>query len=121
MKHVDLDFTKLEIHDHYCIVRTGQGVDVSLANHVQMRDTVEREINGPYGLIFDWVNSYSVNPEVIEAIRDNPRIACCAVVAYRDVTIKSLTGAVDIINKPGNFFSNLDDARQWVRDTLNRL
>lgn len=121
MKHVDLGFTKLEIHDCYGIVRTNEGVDISLADHKQVRDAVEQEIDGPYGLIFDWVNSYSVNPEVVEAIRDNPRIACCAVVAYRDATVTSLTDAKDIINKPGTFFNNLADAQQWVHDTLSHL
>ena len=69
----------------------------------------------------DWVNSYSVNPDVIEAIRDNPRIACCAVVAYREATVTSLADAKDVVNKPSIFCNNLNDAQQWVRDTLSRL
>lgn len=107
MKHVDLGFTQLEIHDHYGIVRTDEGVDISLDNHKQVREAIEQEIDGPYGIIFDMVNSYSVNPEVIESIRENPRIACAAVVAYRDATRKSLAGAAETINKPGKFFDNL--------------
>ncbi|MEE8388288.1 MAG: hypothetical protein V3R65_06925 [Acidiferrobacterales bacterium] len=121
MKTVDLNFTKLEIHDCYSIVRTCEGVDVNLADHERMREAVEREIDGPYGLIFDWVNSYSVNPEVIEAIRINPRIACYAVVVYRDSTATSLASAAEAIGKPGTFCSNLNEAQQWVRETLGRL
>lgn len=121
MKQVDLGFTKLEIHKHYGIVRTREGTDVSLADHERMREVVEQEIDGPYGLIFDWVNSYSVNPEVIEAIRTNPRIVCYAVVAYRESTVKSLAGAAEIVDKPGTFCSNLTEAQQWVSDTLSRL
>jgi hypothetical protein len=119
MKHVDLGFTQLEIHDRYGIVRTNEGVDVGLAQHHQLRDAIEREIDGPYGLIFDWVHSYSVSPEVVEAIAGNPRIACCAVVAYRDATVKSLAGAAETINKPGLFCRDLVEAQQWVCDTLD--
>ncbi len=121
MKTVDLNFTNLEIYDCYAIVRTNEGADVILAEHKRMREAVEQEIDGPYGLIFDWVNSYSVNPEVIEAIRANLRIACYAVVAYRDSTVKSLAGAAEVIGKPGTFCNNLDEAQQWVRETLGRL
>ncbi len=121
MKAVDLNFTKLEIHDCYSIVRTSEGVDVSLADHQRMREAVEQEIDGPYGLIFDWINSYSVNPEVIEAIRTNPRIACYAVVVYRESTATSVAGAAEVIGKPGTFCSNLKEAQHWVRETLGRL
>lgn len=121
MKQVDLGFTYLEIYDCYAVIRTQEGVDVGLAHHVQMCDAVEREINGPYGLIFDWVNSYSVNPEVFEAMRTNPRIACYAVVSYRDSTITSLAGAAETIGKPGTFCDTLDEAQHWVRNTLNTL
>lgn len=121
MKKVDLGFTLLEIHDQYAVIRTQEGMDVTLDNHVQMRDVVEREIDGNYGLIFDWLNSYSVNPEVIEAIRSNDRIACYAVVSYRDSTIVSLAGAAEAIGKPGTFCNSLDEAQQWMQATLNRV
>jgi hypothetical protein len=117
MKQVDLGFTQLEIHDYYSIVRIGEGVDMTLANHEQILSEVEHEIDGPYGLIYDWINSCSVKADVIEAIRQNMRITCCVVIAYRDATVKSLAVAAEIINKPGTFCRSLDDARQWLRHT----
>lgn len=121
MKQVDLGFTAVEIYDCFAVIRTREGTDVSLANHVEMRDAVEREIVGSYGLIFDWINSYSVNPEVFEAIRTNPRIACYAVVSYRDSTVTSLAGAAETIGKPGTFCDTLGEAQHWVRNTMNAL
>ncbi len=121
MKQVDLGFTLLEIYDKYVIIRTNEGMDVTLDNHLQMRDVVEREIDGDYGLIFNWLNSYSVNPEVIEAIRTNDRIVCYAVVSYRPSTITSLAGAAEEIGKPGTFCSSLDEAQLWMRETLKSL
>ena len=44
MKQVDLGFTFLEIYNRYAIVRTNEGMDVTLDNHLQMKDVVEREI-----------------------------------------------------------------------------
>lgn len=120
MKTVSLDFTVLEIYPGYVVGRTDEGVNIDIAKHQQVLDIIHREINGPYALIIDEVNSYSVDFSVMLDLDNDPLLKCGAIVAYRFSTLKALACAVRIIGKPIRVFTSLDKAREWVAEYLQQ-
>lgn len=114
MKRVALDFTDLQIYPSFIVGRTHEGICVDLEKHQKVLDVVASEIDGPYGFIIDEVNDYSVSFEVMLHMKKDPSIACGAIVAYRNRTLKALACAVDFIGKPTKVFKNLEDAKAWV-------
>lgn len=115
MKEIDLGFTKLEIYDDYVIARARDGVDMALTMHQQAMEAVGKEIEDPWGMIIDMVNSYSVQLPVIHAIRDNQDIHSVAIVCYREASKVSMRQAADMIEKPAILACNLDEARDWIK------
>jgi hypothetical protein len=75
---------------------------------------------GDFGVILDEVNAYSMRFEAMLELKNNARIRCMAVVAYRPVTYGTTKMAFYVIKKPYRIFSNLDDARVWMQGEMER-
>lgn len=120
MKTVSLDFTDLEIYPGYVVGRTHEGVNIDAGKHQQVLDVIHEEINGPYALIIDEVNSYSVDFSVMVSLSRDPLLKCGAIVAYRYSTLKALACAVRIIGKPVRVFTSLRSAHEWVVEYLQQ-
>lgn len=121
LKSIDLGFAQLEIHDRYVVGRTREGMEIDPAAHGRVLDVVRKYIAPPFGFIVDEVNSYSVAWGVLEQIRNDPDIACCAAVIYRKITKVVLTPAGLFVKKPYGFFDSLPEAEAWVIGILDDL
>ena len=121
MKRIDLGFAELEIHDRYVVGRTREGVEVDPAAHGKVLEEVRKYITPPFGFIVDEVNSYSIACGVLELIRNDPEIACCAAVIYRKITEVVLAPASRFVKKPYGFFDSLQEAEAWVLGILDDL
>ena len=121
LKRIDLGFSQLEIHDRYVVGRTQEGVEVDPAAHSRALEEVRKYIAPPFGIIIDEVNSYSIACGVLEQIRNDPDIACCAAVIYRKITEVVLTPAGRFVKKPYGFFDSLPEAEAWVLSILDDL
>jgi len=118
MEVVDLGFTRLEFRPGYVVVRTVEGADIDLAQHRQVIAAIEQRIDGNYGFLLDEVNSYSVRLGVMVDVRQNPRLKCLAIVAYRGAT-RMLAGMVaGTIEKPFEVFPALEQASAWMEEQL---
>lgn len=119
MKCIDLGFAELEVYDDFMIGRTREGINIDLDKHNQVIDKLASEFEGSYGWILDEVNSYSVDLNVLFAVKNDPRIACCAAVSYRNATRIVLNQAARLINKPCRFCESISEAQTWVRHQLS--
>jgi len=118
MEVVDLGFTRLEFRPGYVVVRTIHGADIDLEQHRQAIAEIERRFDGDYGFLLDEVNSYSVRLGVMVDVRQNPRLKCLAIVAYRGAT-RMLAGMIaGTIDKPFEVFPTLDQACTWMEEQL---
>lgn len=118
MERVDLGFTQLEVGVSSALVRTREGVDVTVELHRSMVCEIESRVAGDYGVILDDVNSYSLRFGTLIEIRTNPRIKCIAVVAYRASTYEIAELAGSCIEKPLRIFSSPQTAHRWIEQQL---
>lgn len=114
MEQINLGFTELEIHDNYVIGRTAEGETMTLAKHEQAMAAVRSRIDGRFTLVLDDVNSYSIDLDVMFAVRDDHAISAICVIAYRDSTRLVLKSAREIVKKPVFFFESLEAATLFV-------
>jgi hypothetical protein len=118
MEQVDLGYTRLEIGAGSMLVRTGEGVDVTVELHQAMIDEVEKRIAGDYGIVFDEISSYSIRFGVLAAMKQNLRLKCLAFVAYRPTTYEIAEIADACIEKPIQIFADTKTAYSWVARQL---
>lgn len=121
IKKIDFEFTSIEIYENYFVGRTKEGVSLSLDNHFEVLDQVNRYITPPYGMILDEVNSYSVEFPVIKQLRNDPNIACVGIVYHRLMTKMALSFANKFIGKPSKFSSDYNEIKNWVDEYIKEL
>ena len=119
MEVVDLGFTRLEFRSGYVIVRTVDGADIDLASHRQVIAEIEQRLDGDYGFLLDEVNSYSVRLGTMVEMRQNPRLKCMAIVAYRSATRIVATVVAGTISKPFEVFDSLGEACAWIEAQID--
>lgn len=118
IKKIDLEFTSIEIYDNFFVVRTKEGVKVTLDHHLEVMDRVNQYLSSPYGMILDEVNSYSVEFAVMMHVRNDPYLACIGIVYYRMATKIALSVGKKFIGKPSKFSSDYNEVESWVKDQL---
>jgi len=118
MDVVDLGFTRLEFKPGYVVVRTMEGADIDLAQHRQAIAEIEQHFDGDYGFLLDEVNSYSVRLGVMVEVRQNPRLKCFAIVAYRGATRILADMVARTVDKPFAVFPTLEQACTWMEEQL---
>ena len=118
MKTIELPFTILEIHNNYVVGRTKEGINLSIENHLQVLETLNKHLTSPYGFIVDEVNSYSIDLDVMLHIRKDKNIRCIGVVYYRTATKWALELGQHLIEKPVHFSSSINDVTEWVREQV---
>jgi hypothetical protein len=116
----ELAFSVLEIGNRYAVVSMHDGVELDLVKHNELMERIEERVNFPCVLILDDVNSYSVTLDVLMARREDRRICCFGVVAYRAVTHNIYRFAQDIIGKNTRFFPSRREAVAQVEQMLTR-
>ena len=115
MEVVDLGFTRLEFESDFIVVRVIEGVDIDSEHHRQLAAEIEKRTEGDYGLILDEVNSYSVRLGALMEMRQNPRLKCIAMIAYRPATHELARMYAGSINKPSQACNSIPEARVWIR------
>jgi len=114
MEQVDLGFAQLEVGAHGALVRTRNGVDITVELHQSIVGEIEKRIPGDYGVVFDDVHSYSMRFGTLVEIRTNRRLKCIAVVAYRPATYEIAELAASCIEKPLRVFAATTPAQAWI-------
>jgi len=118
MEEVELGYTRLEFRPGYVVVRTIEGADIDLAQHRKVIAEIEQRFDGDYGFLLDEVNSYSVRLGVMVDVRQNPRLKCIGIVAYRGAT-RMIAGMIaGTVDKPFKVFPTLEQASTWMEEQL---
>ena len=118
MKIIELPFTILELHGNYVVGRTKEGINLSIENHLEVLEILNKHLTSPYGFIVDEVNSYSIDLDVMLHIRKDKNIGCIGVVYYRIATKLALELGQDLTEKPVHFSSSINDVADWVREQV---
>jgi hypothetical protein len=120
LKTLDIGDVALEFETDYVICRVCEGADLLGEQASRTCAEIEARMAGDFGVILDEVNAYSMRFEAMLELKNNARIRCMAVVAYRPVTYGTTKMAFYVIKKPYRIFSNLDDARVWMQGEMER-
>ena len=121
MKFLRINKAELEIHDDLVIARFDEASDITSEEFVQIKKALVGNFSGKFAWISDKVNSFSIDPTLLDAIFDNfDNLVCIAQVNYgkkiRDST--DLADSFAPANKQFSSFVTLEDAIDWAKEKL---
>lgn len=119
MKIIELEYTTLTLSNQVIFACTKEGVVIDMDKHNEVLAIVQQNLIAPYGCILDEQFAYTVNFDVMLAMRDNPDLIAGAVLTHRFTTQKALEFVNPLIKKPVRFFKSAPDAENWVRSYIS--
>ena len=118
-RSIDLVHAVLEFDTRFVVCRAIEGMDLMDEHVSRICAEIESRMTGDYGIILDEVNPYSMRFEAMVEFRNNPRIRCFAIAAYRPVTYGTTKMAFFVIRKPYRVFPGLEEAKVWMSRQMN--
>jgi len=104
-------------HDDGIIIgEPAEGAEISARDTAQLVSAAESRFGGPFGLIANRVNSYSVDFESYRIVDQTPNLKALAVVIYRESAHPVASAEAHYLRStPFAVFDDLDAAIDWVR------
>ena len=116
IKHRDDGIVEFEFAD-------GINVDSSMAN--ELARMADENINEPFGLLSNRLNSYSLSFEAMSVLANYDRLAAVAIVVHSSksrmlVEIQNIFIST-LKKKPIEIFMDVDSAHSWLQTTLQNI
>jgi hypothetical protein len=111
---------RLQLYDAYTVVAVKEGVHIDFAEIEEISTALQNYYHDkPIGLIANRINRYSTNPLAVKQFFSNEHIVAGAIVGSQLTTRLNAEIEMDIIDgAPVAFFTELDQARIWVKTTV---
>ena len=112
-----LPYCRLQLYDAYTVVTVNVGVHIDFTEIVDISTVLQNHYHDkPFGLIANRINRYSTNPLAVKQFFSNEHIVAGAIVGTHLMTRLNAEIEMDIIDgAPVAFFTELDQARIWVK------
>lgn len=112
----DDNILAFEIHD---------GIEVDAAMVAELIHAADTAISGPFGILSDRINSYSLSFEAMDALAHYDKMRALAIVVHHSKT-RILVEAQNyfisaLSNKPIKVFLDTDSAIRWLHERLHEL
>lgn len=122
LKHFDLDFGKVSIHENILIAKLDEGILLDLESNQKLLD-LGKEIfqDKNYGYISHRVNSYTVDPMVYRESASRKNLKAIAVVSDDEMTRRNANQVEKKFYSDSNcfeVFASLDEAVNWIKTRL---
>jgi len=118
-----VELGELRFNHRYLVAVFDEGVDLNFENFSEITNIIKTQFeNRPFGFISNRINSYSIN--LSDANKFNkmfPNLKAYAVVAHNPITEKVFEIEEHFFTFNRKSFRNLDDAINWVENTLSSL
>lgn len=115
-----LPYCRLQLYDAYTVVSVNEGVHIDFTEIEEISTVLQNHYHDkPFGLIANRINRYSTNPLAVKQFFSNEHIVAGAIVGSQLTTRLNAEIEIDIIDgAPVAFFTELDQARIWVKTTV---
>ena len=115
-----LPYCRLQLYDAFTVVTVNEGVHIDFAEIEEISTVLQNHYHDrPFGLIANRINRYSTNPLALKQFFSNEHIVAGAIVGSHLTTRLNAEIEIDIIDgAPVAFFTELDEARIWVKTTV---
>lgn len=115
-----LPYCRLQLYDAYTVVTVNEGVHIDIAEIEEISTVLQNHYHDkPFGLIANRINRYSTNPLAVKQFFSNEHIVAGAIVGSHLTTRLNAEIEMDIIDgAPVAFFTELDQARIWVKTAV---
>jgi len=117
---IRFEYALVELRGNIAVLRVEEGADLFGEQMEAILDGIEQATNGFYSIVFDEVNSYSLQFEALKAISKRRMLRRIAIVAYRLVTVGVMRMAMCVANKPFDFFDSVERALPRLQEDLQR-
>ena len=116
----NLPYCRLQTYDDYTVVTVNEGVHIDFAEIEEIRSVLQQHYGDkPFGLIANRVNRYSTNPLAVRQFFSNHQVVAGAIVGSHLMTRLNAEIEKEVIDgAPVAFFTELDDARSWMKATV---
>lgn len=111
----------LYFNESYMVAIFNEGIDINFKNFSEITFIIKSQFgNEPFGFISNRINSYSINLSDAKKFNEMfPNVKAYAVVAHSTLTEKVFEIEEHFFNFNRKSFRNIDDAIDWVEDTLS--
>lgn len=118
-----LKLGELRYNNQYIVVVFNEGADVNFDNFGEITDIIKSQYGTrPFGFISNRINSYSIDLSDAEKFNKMfPNAKACAIVAHNSITERIFEIEERFFKFNRRAFRNIDDAIDWVEDTLSNL
>ncbi len=118
-----LKLGELRYNNQYIVVVFNEGIDVNFDNFGEIADIIKSQYGTrPFGFISNRINSYSIDLSDAEKFNKMfPNAKACAIVAHNSITERIFEIEERFFKFNRRAFRNIDDAIDWVEDTLSNL
>lgn len=110
-----------EFHpDGYIIATVAPGVEIEVADAIQLLDAARSRYGGPFGLISNRVHDYGIDLGVYELYESRDDLVAMAVVLYHGKSFPAAKLETRYLRKTAYAtFFELEQAEIWMRDQLS--
>ncbi len=112
-----------EFHpDGYIIAAAAAGIDLELADSLQLFEAARSRYGRPFGLICNRINDYTIDLAVYEYIEGAEDIVAMAVVLYERESFPAARMEARYLRQTAYAtFFDIDSAERWMRERLAAL
>jgi hypothetical protein len=109
-----------EFHpDGYVIAAAAAGIDLELADSLQLFEAARSRYGRPFGLICNRINDYTIDLAVYEYIEGAEDIVAMAVVLYENHGFPAARMEARYLRQTAYAtFFDIDSAERWMRERL---
>ncbi|NAS30408.1 hypothetical protein GTQ40_05450 [Flavobacteriaceae bacterium R38] len=120
-KNIRLDFASIKLCENFAIGVMDEGIELKTDNNKFLLNTLKKEYKDQFfGFISNRINSYSVDPIVYKETSELENLIAIAVVMSNPMQKLSIEVEKLFYNRPFEYFDNIEDARTWIKQTLER-
>lgn len=121
LKTLYFEFGEIRIFNSFVIVVMKEGITVKPEYNEDLVNISEKYFKDkPFAYITYRKNSYSVNPMVYLKTSEIENLVAFAVVCKDDLHKSNLELEKMFLKKPFKQFTNLDDAKNWVKELIKK-
>ena len=118
---IDNEFSRISFLDRdVALIEVKDGVEIDADMAKSVHDSIDAELKGDYGVIFNRNTSYSIVPkDVYQVLNNKNRLKAVAIVTYSKLS--SAVAELEGIYYQGSFnrFGAIADAQKWVQEQIN--
>ncbi len=113
------DMTITMHRENIVLVDGKRGTQITKEKSEKYNAIIENAMNGPYGMIINRKEDYSIAPvQVYNVLNSTENLRCIAIVAYRNITLTTIETEKLLSENPLESFISVGRATEWLSKLL---